>query len=61
MTPQELRFIGVETDDGGKTMVIRAVTPGGSVRNIRLTDQQAMVVIARLAQKLMVSSAWRSP
>jgi hypothetical protein len=56
MTNQEMRFIGVETDDGGQTVVIRAVTPGGSVRNIRLTDQQAVVVIARLAQKLMVRS-----
>jgi hypothetical protein len=30
------------------------------VRNIRLTDQLAVVVIARLAQKLMVrSELWR--
>jgi hypothetical protein len=57
---QELRFVGVATDDGGQTMMIQAVTPGGSVRNIRLTDQQAVVVIARLAQKLMVrSELWR--
>jgi hypothetical protein len=61
MTNQELRFIGVETDDGGHTLVIQAATSGGSVRNVRLTDAQAMVVIAKLAQKLSVrSELWRA-
>jgi hypothetical protein len=60
MTAQELRFIGVGTVDGGQTTVIQAVTPGGAVRNIRLTDRQAMAVMAKLAEKLRVrSELWR--
>lgn len=41
MTALELRFVGVETDDGGQTMAILAATPGGSIRKVRLTDAQA--------------------